>query len=941
MLLRGLSLILVSLFLRPALGGFIKSNAPPNLNYSALALEPFVIYVAIDVENQLMKFLINSQVSHFQNTSTTEPVITDVNAATNRYTTLHVEIDFMGKTFVSENLRFCDLLTVKNTSLYEDTYRFDGLDSASSSTRVSSTPGSYSTGLTNPDIPGHRPFMTNNSRATVNLHARDQEFESLIMSTSLATSNSSIEALFDNKAESLVKCPLYSNDSIAFYYQADVSENFEKFGSYSVRFTVVSNDEDSDVIGGAVGYLTSSVKPDSLEELLFYGVLAICVFSCVVNFLISICSPDQESQNPFLIEASAICNQGLLRQLEASPLVIISYLQYALFMTALDVQYPDFFQYTMSKIDWCVLLGINVFSSWVSLPAPEVDNVYMTYFSGLKAVAQYSTNGYFHFSWPNFIMCLVIWTAIGLLFYQIFIVLKTLASRQNGPSFLRKLFGRNYETKNSILNEADLESSFMYSFSTNMWALLGHILRDFLASFGLPFLVLTIYMLYVAACKSQFHGDPNLLTNAIAFNDTIPYQMLFPPKSPSRQALKAVEVPPPPRFTQDGLKIPVLSVVFGTVLVFAWLAAALSFLYYYISPISVSGRKRQNVTKLYTSVQPIVTWAYLYNAYKPSKVYYAAIEIFACLFSSIVIATLQEFATTQVSLLIVIETFRLGSFITIRPCFLDFSIYSLPVITRMARVLVTVLNIPYLRQLGVSEASRSYVAYVQMIIHCIVAVAYILHLIWCLMITVVAVVKLKRRSQDVDKVSEKVSRNADAVLFSQFEFKQVSMRTPQDTETDGDTQSSRSSLEEGEIDYYRSKSERLLRSMTCPDTNSLTKESDINATEEASIGYQQAELRIRQTDYTTREADRIFQKYFSAEQMDPEMKALWESRDWKQKITPLSVKGDTAKPRNSYFDGLWAKLRPPKEKGFEVVRRRPIVVTTKPPPAQSGAEDSD
>ncbi|KAM9912616.1 hypothetical protein OXX69_002400 [Metschnikowia pulcherrima] len=416
--------------------------------------------------------------------------------------------------------------------------------------------------------------------------------------------------------------------------------------------------------------------------------------------------------------------------------------------------------------------------------------------------------------------------------------------------------------------------------------------------------------------------------------------MLFAPKSPTRQTLKAVDVPPPHPI-QGGQGIPTLSVVFGAVLMFAWLAAAISFLYCYISPVSVTGSKRQNVTKLYTSVQPIVTWAYLYNAYKPSKVYYAAIEIFACLFSSIVIATLQEFATAQVSLLIMIETVRLGSFIAIRPYFLDFSIYSLPVITRMARILVTVLNIPYLRQLGVSEASRSYVAYVQMIIHCIVAVAYILHLIWCLVITVAAVVKLKRRSQDVAEGTGKVAKNADAVSLNQFEFKQVSIQAPQDTKTDGDTQSSRSSLEEGEIDYYRSKSERFLRGMTRRDTNSLTKESDMGVTEEASIEYQQAELRIRQTDYTTREADRIFQKYFSAEQMDPEMKALWESRDWKQKIKPLSAKGDTAKPRNSYFDYLWAKLRPPKERGFEVVRRQPIVVTKNPPPARSVTEDSD
>ncbi|GEQ69064.1 hypothetical protein JCM33374_g2735 [Metschnikowia sp. JCM 33374] len=947
MLLRYFYFIICSLLLQIVHAGFIRGHDLPKLNYSVVALEPFVIFVAIDVEKKLMKFLINSKVISPQNINTTDAIITDVDYATNRYTTLNVEIDFMGKTFVRENLRFCDILAVKNTSLYEDTYRFDGLSSATISSQP--RPTGAATALPNPDTPGHKHYSSNimaNSTSSLisNIPTGTSKYavkmvplENSLARTSFANSNSSIEALFSNKTGNLISGPLYQNDSIALYYQADVSENYQNCGSYSVRFTVVSNNEDSDIIGGAVAYVTSSVKPKSLERLLFYGVLSICVCSFVMNFMIIISSPDQESQNPFLIEASAICNEGLLRQLEAHPLALTSYLQFALFMTGLNVQYPGFFQYLMTRINWCALLSINVFHKWASLPPSQQDNVFLTYYSGLRSLAQYSSNGFNHYSWPNFVTCLLIWTAAGMASYQSFILLKALVSRNHSRSFLGKFFGYR-SGDNEMSTENDFaHSGFRYSLSTNMWALLGQILREFLTTFGFPFLVLTIYMLFTASRYNGFHGDPFELSEASAFNGTIPYDALSP-------TMKGYYIHPMTgREAQissrdEGPTIPALSVAFGIASLCAWFGSALYFLYSYISPISLKGHRKQKVAKLYTSVKATVTWGYLYNAYKPSKVSYVAVDIFACILSSIVIAALQDYPTAQVALMVVLESIRLILLFTIRPYFLDMSWHSLPVLMSMSRLIVTILNIPYLRELNVSEASRTYVAYAQMFIHSLVAISYALHLIYCLAITILAFIRVHKKTQTDLRHSNEHANDNEVSSLQEFEFKQVSMQQAHLFKKDSDDvqSSAGSSLDDGEVDYYRSKSERILRNMEFSESTADTKASSAGSIDEDSIlDFQQTENRIRETDYTTREADRIFQKYFSTNEMDPEMKELWASRDWGTNIKHLSAKVESTSTERGFFANLWQDARAPRKKGFEVVRRRPIVVK---PPAASDVE---
>ncbi|OBA22812.1 hypothetical protein METBIDRAFT_228187 [Metschnikowia bicuspidata var. bicuspidata NRRL YB-4993] len=919
MFLRSLALLVYVSLLRSVLGGFIRINSFAHTNQTAVALDPLIVFVALDEELQLMKFLINSKVVHWQNASTTAPVISDVNAATNRYTTLHVEIDFMGSTFVDENLRFCDVLMVKNTSRLEDTYRFDGLSSSSASLSTA-----VATGLANPDIPGYVPNAIDSANAMDEADAIDEAnamddsdvvdgrnviddalhvqglnlsegsgnllFNSSAPSASMASSNASVEALFANKTGDGLLCPLYVNDSIAFYYQADVSQNYKKFGSYSVRLSVVSNNEESNIIGSGIGYVTSS------------------------------------SQNPFLIEASAICNEGLLKQLEATPLALVSYLQFALFMSGLNIQYPGFFHYLMGRIRWCALLGINIFYKWTSIPSPDLDNIYKTYYNGLKALAQYNPNGYYQYSWPNFILCLLIWTAVGLAGYQAFIFMKVLAQSHRSPSILRKCFGHLPASSYVATENESLATSFRYSWRTNMWALLGNLLREVLTTFGLPFLVLTIYMLSMASSLDSLFQEAAKLNEQNAFSATIPYGILN--HQSKSLGLSSIEVRATELdFSKQRSGIPTLSIAFGLMALVAWFGSVFLFLYYYVVPVLIRGHPKQNVTKLYTSVKAIVTWAYLYNVYKPSKVYYVAVDIFGCTFSLIIIAALQNYPTAQVVLMIVLQFTMLTLLLTIRPHFLALTWHSVPALMHVCRFLVTVLNIPYLSQLEVSEAHRTYVAYAQMTIHFIFVVFYIVKLVYCLVITILAAVKVHKISLTEEKAEVENINASRASFLNEFEFKQVPVQAHlANTDPSAIRSSTASSLNDGEVDYYRSKSERVLRSLESRDFFLDTKVSNGTTTDEASLDYQQTEHRIRVTDYTTREADWIYQKCFSASEIDPEMRELWELRDRNKNTQPLLAKVKSSGPEKGVLASFWEKFTPKKEKGFEVVRRRPIVV---------------
>ncbi|KAK7677773.1 hypothetical protein QCA50_019205 [Cerrena zonata] len=122
---------------------------------------------------------------------------------------------------------------------------------------------------------------------------------------------------------------------------------------------------------------------------------------------------------------------------------------------------------------------------------------------------------------------------------------------------------------------------------------------------------------------------------------------------------------------------------------------------------------------------------------------------------------------------------------------------------------------------------------------------------------------------------------------------------------------------------------------------------------------QRSNIRKRENDYTVREADKIYRKYFVDASIDPEIKALWDSRN-KWSDTLVDVDQDDERQNNSHNTSkpykqqapvspisetlssttLFTKLKntfnslsnttvsgkPVETKGFQVSRPRPLIV---------------
>lgn len=919
-----LPLFALAVLLNLCSAAFVETFPIEGTPLSQFVLKDFVIDVGLDVDKKLLKFFINSVVSSpiaDSNLSIFDPVITDVDYSTNRYTTFHVEIDFMGKTFILKNLRFCDLVAVKNTSAIEPTVRYPGSDSlllASSSS--SSTADSKPTDA-------HLPWNSFNTSSI----ARRNYFEPHLNSSEskiglLATSNTSVADIYNNSTGKLVQCPLYLNDSIVMYYQADVKDHIDRLGSYSVKFAVVSNGPSSIIIGGTQAYVTPVLQPRVLTQVLFFGVLCLLLVTNFINYLITIFSPNQESSNPFLIEASTICNEKLLKQLVASVNRIVGYCQFALFMAGLDLQYPGFLQPLMGQIRWCALLGINILQLLTPLPLLESDNVYITLnSSGLGALALYSTSRFIFYSWPNFMACLAAWIAITMILYQGFILFRLLTRKisQKHPHFrgtLPRLADDHAIENNSV--------TFRFSASKNAWALVGHILRQFLHTFGVPFLVLTLFMLYTSSNMSiwRMHFSQDRL-RIDAFNETLPYDMLV-----GRRPMGLDIRNEPQRKYNSHSVIPIGSVIGGCIALVAWFVLIAFFVFRYL--LTVKNWKlliNPNLRKLYTSVKAVIVWSYFYNEYLPDRVIFAFVDIVYAILVLLVVGLLQKHGTVQVVLLIVIEISQLFLLTTMLPFYLEMTWHSLAWIIPVARFVVSVLSVPYIRALNVSEAARTYIAYAQMVIHLLVAFIFATHLFYCLALTGVAFFKaLKERKQQNRYLGDIKGESVDD-FNDDFEYQPIKSKlAPSAARVDGEKLllPQTTGGDEEELSYYRANSEMILKR-----TQILEPAKDVHGNDDVDI--ESAELKVQhdqpKKDYTTREGDRIYNKFFSGGAIDPEIRDLWLSRDWNHETAHAAPQqSDDSPPKKSTgiskLLSMFQIKKEPVTRGFEVNRPRQIII---------------
>lgn len=924
------------LLLRVCCGAFVETFAISNLNHSQFLLLRFVIDVAMDTDDKLLKFFINSKVSDYSNRTRTDALISDVDPISNRYTTFHVDIDFMGKTFILENLRFCDLVAVKNTSAYGSSVRYpdDSLSSSSSSSSVASeaTAGPNPLSLFNLSSISRR----SNLNDTSNVISADDY---------LAGSNTTVAAFFTNSTGELVQCPLYQNDSIVMYYQADVSAHYQKLGSYTVRFTVVSNGEDPVIIGAARTYVTPVLRPQYIFNILFFGILSLLLATSCINYFTIVFSPNQESSNPFLVDASTICNEKLLNELEANTHRIVQYLQFALFMSGLNVQYPGFYQPLIGNIRWCALMGIYFIGSLSSSPQMESSNVYITFNSGgMNSLALYSFNGFIHYSWPNFMICLLAWITITLVVYQMFIMLKLVAKRCTRCwPWLQRLCP--FTTHDSDPKE---DLVFTYSVSKNLSAVLGHILNQFLYTFGFAFLVLTLFMLYTAG-ETNGHslGFSNKLLHVVAFSHYMPYDFLHSGRRPRNGTHATVQERSHAKHL-IATQIPTSSIAAGSVSLVAWLALLTFFIFRYLITIrnwqvTINNRVR----KLYSSVKTVLVWADAYKYYHPDKVQYVIVDTAYAILALFIIGLMQKNGTIQVVLLIVVEFFQLLLLFTIRPFYNNMSWHSLAWMLPAARFLVTVLSIPFIRDLNVSEASRTYVAYAQLIIHLVVALIFTIKLLFGFGLTISAIGSSIRTKRQLKKYLGASKTGSVVDINGEFEYQPVTVpvherQINEEVAEKGATVISPQATvgNEEEVDYYRSQSGRILQQALNRDPSlmSVASPKPVSNIEEGSLNseynYYQSESRKRQNDYTTREGDKIYQKYFFGDDaVDPEIRKLWASRGWNQEEKDFSSEAQTSIDNHSVIaaigkkvHSLWGKKKEKPMPGFQVSRPRPLVV---------------
>ncbi|KAG7663535.1 uncharacterized protein J8A68_002919 [[Candida] subhashii] len=959
-------ILLILLFiLRPTHSTFVQSQSC-NINEDDFLLQPFLIDASLDEPNSKLKFFINTQVVSYNNTNinSSQILINDVNPLSNKYTTLHIEIDFMGKLFISENKRFCDMLAVKNTTSFREGPRFNNTQ-----VQLPNTPDSGSSAAaTNTAVPTvvSAPF---NSSTVAKRSWQYVDRETL--------------AHVFNTTSQLIQCPLYYNDSIILYYEADISDHIHHLGSYQVRFSVVSNDVISNVIGCSKTYITP-VQPEVISDIINYGVLILIIVTAIVNLFTISYSCYQESSNPFLFHASTICNAELLKQVDATVPGIIMYLQFALFLGGLDIEYPGFYQPIIGQIRWCALMGYSVLSRNIPQSTSSRDNIYVTINSGgLKSLTVYSTDESIVDSWPNFIICLIIIIMIVIGFEQLFIFFKLCIDR---------LIKRYNAKKESLMN--DETSEFSLISRNNGYFILGQVFHLYLLIFGMPFLVLTSFMFLLAGdVNGKKKYFPNLSTLANdAFSFTTSYDQLFLPvlENISGQTPAAAAAAAGGMNVDEGvlvnqtisnlnstiihpgyLSIPSITITFGSLLFALWIGLILFFIFNYL--VLLKGAP----SKLYTSLKTILLWAFYYNEYKPQRVAFVIYDILTLFIKSLIIGLVQNTGLVQVTLLIIITIVDLLALLVVRPHFIGITLWSSKWMFPMARFLSTMLCIPFIKGLGISEAVRTYVAYVQLLIHAIVAIIFLVQLLYWFTRTLMSIYRTRQEAREDEDEKKALGEDGDGNVDDfqrDFEYRPIILPEPRPINRDSkfihnEEQDDDDEEEEEEDFYYRKKSEQVLARLETAHTTSTSassmstpspiilqqlppppqqlvqqppvRESTLSPVEElevSSFHEQQkiSNLRKKHTDYKVREGDRIFEKYFMDELMDPEIKALWDSRKL-EFSNNTNGNGDSQQPRlvsgvlrlkTKVFRMLRIDEENHREKGFEVCRPKQLVVRT-------------
>lgn len=940
------------LWVLPCIASLVQSTSCAS-NVSAVRLANYVMDVVISDNHDKLQFYITSQVINNNDVLDTSVIINDVNTTSNRWTNMHVEILFMGKQFIDENVRFCDIVNVKNTLEYLLSPRFQDYLSVSG------------------------PAVVSNGTLTVNERRkndkRQHELETMDLPTLMARDNKSDDFSaprnFTHKPQQVSEnnvfnytstlvaahCPLYVNDTITFFYEADIGKNYHRLGSYTVKFTLISNEVESQIISCNKAYITPT-QPSSIYTTIMIGVLLLLLVTGGINFFTVMYSSYQESSNPLLFTASTIGNEKLLKQLECSVTSILQYLQFALFIGALDLQYPGFYQPLISQFKWCALLGISLigidrggrFHKHSPRGPSTKDFVYSTFNKrGLQSLTEYSTDRNSIDCWPNFMLVLTIWIIMQILAKQLFIYIKEFILLVRGNRYM--MIGRE--------SRLDL--------SKNLSLILGEIFNNILNLFSLPFLTLTLYIFSLALETKEWESFYPFLSGLShdIYDPYSSYKSLFLPRfnfhswqhESGNFTLTNSNLTSTPKLypstllyndtvtnitssfqSRPNFAIPARVMAPAIISFILWCALALFFTFNFlftIKKVYLKDKKNtfwetlipfricqnSNVSKLYTSLKTILIWGFSYHHLEPTKIFYLTVPYSSIFLKLIVIGTLQNYGCAQVTILSIIEFLEICVLIYHKPYFIKIRWFSTRMITPFAKLVVTLLCIPYIRQLDLSEARRTYVAYAQLLIHVIVAVIFILQLLYGLGMTVYNIIKenSKRSEGDTKIVNMKKIKSHEYRGISKLEEVggfdgesstppylmsdrfNVKFDSPSEEEIEnedayyfrgaaanrvkGKHETATSNYTEEDFSEIYNKPEKAcFRNDSFTDANDhlLRSISDLGSSfhEQQKSSYR----RRKENDYTFREGDFIYKKFLVDDSIDPEIKALWNLRTQNQ-----------------------------------------------------------
>ncbi|KAG7193388.1 uncharacterized protein KQ657_000806 [Scheffersomyces spartinae] len=754
-----------------------------------------------------------------------------------------------------------------------------------------------------------------------------------------ASSNSTIEALFDNK-NSLRRCPLYHQDSIMFYYEVKIPPKYRRsLGSFKATFSVTSNNELSDTLG-CYSVLVTPVRFKQMKRAIEITALTLLVFATAFNGITITFSYAQESANPFLHLASSMCNKELLSHLDATASLAIQYFQYAYFLGCLGLSYPGFYQQLMLQfrgacLVWVPIFGDNAFDDNYH----SQDHVYLSFDKGgLNVLKYYSSLGSFRYFWINFII-LYCSVCLGIVSFQqimLFIVKRA----------------RMFDARRREITTPN----FRLISKNNVYFIVGQVLNIVYNTFAFPLLVVTLFVIYNSA---SFSGDSyaryNLNGNQkAAFNPYVPYAALRVPwqcyeygtgifnamTSLNKGKVEAYAL------------FPKVNITLGSIVLALWL---MGLLWGYLS-IKVKFRRwsvriLDSPSKLFTSIKTILLWGFAYYNLKPSKVYFVGIDLIKLFSELIIIGLLQDNGLAQVSCIIVIEVVYFLLILLCRPYCVPMALGTMRLWLPIARILDIFLCIPFITIVNSSEPVKANFAYLQLFLHCFVAVYFMFRLSSSMWIAIKPFLERKFHSKapgpskpTLDEYEEEYEfhpvvrsnsikqKKAPPSVHSKHVLQVPTKLSPINSEDEGEqTEEDNDNVAEDDY-YYRQNGANYLKKLLL---TSLDSEKQPTNGDEAvgsiltelstnisvyDLEEEQSRHRLRTNNYSFRESDLIYNTYINDENVDLEIRQLWNTR-----MCRLSDKELKLHRKNTSVDP--SQTHGPKSNpSFEVCRPKPLIV---------------